>query len=341
MNDCSDSSGKNGDGLKPTLVLYGAAASTYFSDRLLLSFLFPYAVVLGSSFDQMGLIRSARNLFQNALQIGWGEVSERFSRRILVAMGYFSSGCFIITFLFSRESTQLLILIIVQSILWSASVPAWSSLLADYTRRRTRGKILGKVGAVSQFSGVVAALIVALATYAQPSEMTASSFKIPFALSATTAMLGAILILFVKEAKVERSVHGQTGILSPLLDGDFQTFLIVNGFHWFTMALAWPLFPYVTIDVVHVTVWQIAVISVASGLVTSIAQPKFGSLIDKFGRKPILIVSRVSFFLYPLLYAFATDWLHLLAINVLLSVSMSASMVSFSAYIMDSSPFQP
>ena len=326
------------DGLKPTLVLYGAAASTYFSDSLLLNFLFPYAVVLGASFDQMGLIRSARNLFQNVLQMGWGEVSERVGRRILVAMGYLSSGCFIIAFLFSGEPAQLLALIIIQSILWSAAIPAWSSLLADYTSLRTRGKILGKVGAVSQFSGVVAALIVALATYTQPGEMTASSFTIPFALSAATAMLGAILILLVKEAKVERNIHGKTGILSPLLDRDFRAFLIVNGFYWFTMAFAWPLFPYVTVDVVHATVWQIAVISAASGLVTSIAQPKFGSLIDRFGRKPILIVSRASFSLYPLLYAFATDWLHLLAINMLLSVSMSASMVSFSAYIMDSSP---
>jgi len=324
--------------LKPNLALYGAAASTYFSDNLLWSFLFPYAVVLGASFDQMGLMRSARNLFQNALQIGWGEVSERFSRRILVAIGYFSSGCFIISFLFSRESIQLLTLIVAQSILWSAAVPAWSSLIADYTRLRTRGKILGKIGAVSQFSGVVAALIVALSTYTQPSRMTASSFTIPFALSAATAIIGAILILFVNEAEVERTIYGKSSILSPLLDRDFRIFLIVNGFYWFTMAFAWPLFPYVTVNVVHATIWQIAVISALSGLVTSITQPKLGSAIDRFGRKPILILSRASFFLYPLLYAFATSWLHLLAVNALLSLSMSAATVSFSAYIIDSAP---
>ena len=324
--------------LKPNPALYGVAASTYFSDNLLLSFLFPYAVVLGASFEQMGLMRSARNLFQNVLQIGWGEISERFSRKTLIAIGYFSSGCFIIALLFSRESAQILTLIILQSILWSAAVPAWSSLLADYTRLRTRGRILGKIGAVSQFSGVIAALIVALATYTQSGEMTASSFTIPFSLSAVTAMLGAILILFVKEVRVDRTIHGRVGILSPLLDKDFQIFLTVNGFYWFTMAFSWPLFPYVTVNVVRATVWQIAVISALSGFIAGIVQPKFGSLIDKFGRKPVLVLSRVSFFLYPLLYAFATSWLHLLAVNVLLSFSMSAATVSFSAYIMDSSP---
>ncbi|RJS92297.1 MFS transporter [Candidatus Bathyarchaeota archaeon] len=326
------------EGLRPNRALYGAAAFTYFSDSLLLSFLFPYAVVLGASFDQMGLMRSVRNLFQNVLQVGWGEVSERFSRRILVAIGYLSSGCLIIAILLSRESTHLLILIIAQSILWSAAVPAWSSLLADYTSLRTRGRVLGRIGAVSQFSGVIAALIVALATYAQPGEMTVFSFTIPFTLSAITALLGAILILLVKEARVERPVRGETGILAPLLDRNFRTFLIVNGFYWFTMAFAWPLFPYITINVVHATVWQIALISAVSGFVTSITQPKLGSIIDRFGRKPVLIISRLSFFLYPLVYGFATDWLQLLAINALLSVSNSAAMVSFSAYIMDSSP---
>jgi len=323
---------------KPSSLLYGVAAATYFSDSLLLSFFFPYAVVLGVSFDQMGMMRSARNLFQNILQIGWGEISERFGRKALIAMGYFSSGCIIAALLFCREPDQLIMLIILQSILCSAAVPSWSSLLADYTTIKNRGKVLGRIGAVSQLSGVLATLIVALMTYKQRGEITANSFTIPFVLSAAMAILAAVLVIFVKEVKVERPTRGWSGITSPLLDGDFRRFLVINGFYGFAMAFAWPLFPYVTIKVVHATVWQIAVISAASGFVTSITQPKMGSVVDRFGRKPTLIISRTSFVLYPLLYAFASSWHHLLIINVLLSVSLSAAIVSLSAYIMDSSP---
>ena len=93
-----------------------------------------------------------------------------------------------------------------------------------------------------------------------------------------------------------------------------------------------------SVNVVHITVWQIALISASSDFLTSITQPKFDSIIDRFGRKPILIVSRTALSLYPLLYAFATHWLHLFAINILLSIPISASNVSFSAYIMDSAP---
>lgn len=58
-----------------------------------------------------------------------------------------------------------------------------------------------------------------------------------------------------------------------------------------------------TIDIVHATVWQIATIATAGGLVTALTQPKLGSIADKIGRKPVLIVGRASFFLFPLLCA--------------------------------------
>jgi len=324
--------------LKPNPILYGVAASTYFSDSLLLSFLSPYVVVLGASFDQMGVIRSARNLFQNALQVGWAEVSERFSRKMLVAMGYISSCCFIFSFLLIRDPSEILILIVAQAIFWSAAAPAWSSLLADYTTLKNRGRILGKIGSVSYLSRVIAALIVALATYTEK-EMTASSFLVPFVLSAVTALIGGILIIFVREARWGRTtVHRESMIFAPMMDERFRIFLVINGLYWFTMAYAWPLFPYVTVDIVHATVWQIAVISAVSGLFTSVLQPKAGALVDKFGRKRILAMSRISFFLYPLLYAMARSWIHLLLINMAFSFSMSAAMVSSLAYMMDSAP---
>ena len=338
---CEGNPGGDGDGdggLKPKPVLYGASASMYFSDSLLFNFLFPYAVVLGVSFDQMGLMRSARNLCQNMLQILWGEVAERFGKRFLVAIGYLLSGCFIVAFLYFRDPFQLLVLMIAQSIFWSAAAPAWSSLLADYTSIRTRGRVLGKIGSVSRLSSVGATLIVAITAYTQPAELTAGSFIIPFALSATAAFITALLVLFVEESRVRKVTLGWRDVVSPLLDKRFRTFLIVNGFYWFTMAFSWPLFPYVIVNVVHAAVWQIAVISAVSGLLMSITQPKFGSFIDRVGRRLPLIVSRASFFLFPLLYAFATEWLHLLLINVLLSFPMSAVIVSLTAYIMDSAP---
>ena len=114
--------------------------------------------------------------------------------------------------------------------------------------------------------------------------------------------------------------------------------MIISSFYWFSLAFSWPLFPYVTINVVHASIWQIATIASLSGFVVTLTQPKFGVLIDRVGRKPVLMLGRASLFLFPLLYAFAKSWIHLLVINTLLSLSVSASTVSLKAYIMDSAP---
>jgi len=325
--------------LKPNLKIYGAAASMYFSDNLLWSFLGPYAVMLGATYEQMGLIRSTRNLFQNLLQVFWGEVSERFSRKVMVSLGYLSSGIFSVYLLMLKSPSQLIIMVIAQSVLWSVAVPAWGSLLADYTRLENRGKVLGKVGAISQFSGVLATILVALITFIQSGEMTPSSFIVPLGLAGISAVLGAVLVIFIKE-KRRRGKRGSLTriIVSPLRHKNFRNFLIIMGVNWFSMAFAWPLFPYVTINVVHATIWQIALISALPGLIVTVSQPKFGDLIDKAGRKPFLVASRASLSLYPLLYAYAQNWLHLLGIHMLLSIPLSALMVSFSAYVMDSAP---
>jgi MFS family permease len=324
--------------LRPSLALYGTAASTFFSDSLLWSFLFPYAVVLEVSPALMGLMRSARNLCQNVFQVGWGGLSERFGKRVFVLFGYLLSGFLTVSYLFFRAPLQLLILVILQSVFWSVAVPAWNALLGDYTKKETRGRVLGKIGAVSRFSGVGATLIVALITYMTPGEMSPSSFMVPFVLAAGASIAGALLVVFTKEIKLKTSSRRKFDVFLPLQDRNFRIFLIANGLHWFTMAFAWPLFPYVTIDIVGATVWQIAIIATAGGLVTALTQPKFGSIADKIGRKPVLVVGRAAFFLFPLLYAFSTSWLHLLAIHVLLSAFISAVMVTTTTYILDSAP---
>ena len=324
--------------LVPSLALYSTAACTFFSDSLLWYFLFPYAAVLQVGFAEMGVIRSARNLFQNVLQIGWGGLAEKFGKRFFVFVGYLLSSITVVALLYFHASFQLLVIMILQAIFWSIAFPAWNALLGDYTKMKTRGKILGKIMSVSRFSGVGATLLVALIALWTPGELTPSSFTTPFLLSAVAGILGGILVIFVKERRTQSVSRAKMDVFSPMRDKRFRIFLIASGFHWFAMAFAWPLFPYVIVDIVEAKLWQIALISSASGLVASLTQPKFGSIADRIGRKPLLIVSHASFLLFPLLYAFASHWLQLLATNAILAFSMSASMVTTTAYILDSAP---
>lgn len=333
-----ETQGDEADVLEPSLTLYGTAASTFFSDSLLWYFLFPYAAVLQVGFAEMGFIRSARNLFQNVLQIGWGGLCEKFGKRVFVLAGYLLSSVTVVALLLFNSPLQILALVILQAIFWSLAVPAWNSLLGDYTKKSTRGKVMGRIMSVSRFSGVGATLLVAVMAVWTPGELNASSFTIPFLLSAAASVAGGVLVIFVTERKVEAISRRMMDVFSPMRDKRFRVFLLAGGFFWFAMAFAWPLFPYVTVDIVQATLWQIALISTVSGLMVSFTQPKFGSLADKIGRKPLIAASAASFFLFPLLYAFAKNWLHLAAIHAILGFSMSCFSVSSTSYILDSAP---
>ena len=324
--------------LEPSLTLYGTAASTFFSDSLLWYFLFPYAAVLQIGFAEMGFIRSARNLFTNVLQIGWGGLCEKFGKRVFVLAGYLLSGITVVALLLFNSPFQILILVILQSIFWSLAIPAWNALLGDYTKRSTRGKVMGRIMSVSRFYGVGATLLVALIAIWTPNELKPSSFVTPFLLSAAASIAAGVLVIFVKERKVRTLSLRIRDVFSPMHDKNFRVFLIVEGFFWFAMAFAWPLFPYVTVDIVQATLWQIALISSVSGLIVSFTQPKFGSLADKIGRKPLIAASAASFFLFPLFYAFARDWIHLAAIHAILGLAMACFSVSSTSYILDSAP---
>lgn len=181
-------------------------------------------------------------------------------------------------------------------------------------------KVMDTIMSVNRFSGVGATLLVALIAVWTPEELNPSSFTTPFLLSAAASIAAGVLVIFVKERKVETVSWKMMNVFSPMKDKRFRVFLVVGGFFWFAMAFAWPLFPYVTVGLVQATLWQIALVSTVSGLVVSFTQPKFGSLADKIGRKPLISASAASFFLFPLFYAFAENWLHLAAINAILIV---------------------
>lgn len=286
----------------------------------------------------MGLIRSARNLFQNVLQLGWGGLSERLGKRIFILTGYFFSSITVVALVILQISTPTSNSGNFTRNYLVTRLSCMELSIRRLHKNKYAGKSLGKILSVSRFSGVGATLLVALIAVWIPSELTASSFIIPFLLSAAAGIIGGILVIFVKEKKVKNASWRIMDVLSPMLDKKFRIFLIVNSIFLFTMAFAWPLFPYVTVEIIHATLWQIALISSMSGIVVSFTQPKFGSIADKIGRKPLIAASSASFFLFPLLYALATHWLHLVAIHALLAFSMSESNVSTTAYILDSAP---
>jgi DHA1 family tetracycline resistance protein-like MFS transporter len=85
-------------------------------------------------------------------------------------------------------------------------------------------------------------------------------------------------------------------------------------------------------------IWQISTLSLTSSLMIILSQGKIGEMVDKLGRKPVIVFSRLIMSFAPLTYAFAMEWWHLAIGEIFLGLGMAAWMTSESTYIIDLAP---
>ncbi len=121
-------------------------------------------------------------------------------------------------------------------------------------------------------------------------------------------------------------------------DRDLRRFLIIT-FIWNAgSATALPFFSYITVGKLGMSVWQIAATAVSNLGFGVLFQSIFGRMMDRVGRRPIIVFSRVAMAVSTLGYAFATSWLHIIAIEGLVGVATAAWSCGQSTYIIDIAP---
>ncbi len=328
----------NGEKRFSQVPLYLVGGFSAFAVSLYGPFINFYAVLLGASFIAMGWLTSVRNLFTNVLQIIWGYLADVTGKRKLIFIGYLFIGVVVFLVVFIENTLLLILAVTVLSILLSLTMPAWVAVMGDYSSESTRGKVVGLVGAVSQFSSVVAYVVVAALTYNSSSETGLSNMKIAFILSGFSALLASITALGLKEKKRLRAGEGiKINLKEVLKNRVYRKFLLITGFNGFSMSVSWPIFPYLTVKLTNAETWEMALIWASWSLSNSISQRFFGRKTDMWGRKPVMLTGRIMLFTIPLGFILARSWLHLVVTMLLAGVLMAMAMVSETAYIIDSS----
>jgi len=183
---------------------------------------------------------------------------------------------------------------IIGALFGSSSGSGWWSWMADLIPEARRSAFFGRRSAISQFVNVIFFFSATFAVdlYAKQAFVV---YGILFSLGALAGLGDILLHIFIPEPKpLDADVEPMTWreFFRPLRDRSFRQFCIVLGMYLFSFNLAAPfLAPFMTSPTGGgaPTVW-LGITFVISQLTWVLMAPFWGMLMDRMGKKPIVMI---------------------------------------------------
>jgi MFS family permease len=267
----------------------------------------------------------------------FGGLADRFGKRKIIIAGRVLCGVAFAALAFVDSPLWLLVFVVAVSVAAAMATPAWGSLLGDYAGESRRGEIIGRISSVAQIGGFAAMVTAIVITFGQTGPMKMAYFTPLLLLAAASSFASAFLISLTRETP-SRGGGRSFDFGSLMGDRDLRRFLIVTFIFSAGAATATPFFSYITVGKLGMSIWQIATAAAANLACNVIAQRVLGRVMDSIGRRPIIVFSRVGMALSTVVYALATSWLHVVAVEAFVGVELAAWACGQSTYIIDIAP---
>jgi len=305
-------------------------------------FVAPYIAELGASSFQLGVYTSTNNLLTNLMQVFWTRVYGLTWRRLpfIVVGGIIASTLWVLIAL-SLNPYTIILIVGAQATIGAMTVPAFSAYLGEIAPATRRGVLSASVNRASAFGALFATLLAGYLTLAY-SGSTHRSILLPFSAAAALGIAGSVSILAAGEnLRTTKKERFRWINLEPLRKNrDFRLFAVANLSSVAARSITWPLFTMTQIDVFHASLWDMSIFSAAGSATTIILQPFAGRLVDKVGRKPVMLLEVLGLAPIPLIYLFATNFAFLVASNALSGAITAFINVTNFSYVMDVSPVE-
>ncbi len=311
-----------------------------FSNGIIGPYVPIYAVQLGASSEEMGWLRSLTNLFSNISQVPWGVLSDRMGRYLpAILVGGLVSSVLWLPLLLVTGPVQLIPLIALQALAASVVAPAWASLLGRMTPQSRRGVITSYINTAASVGSIGATLLSGYVMTLVGGSLS-TMYLIPILLAAAFGVIASLVMVKVREDRTAVSKPGSSWIDGTVFrnNANFQTLCKVSFVQNFFMSMAWPLFAITKVQVLGSDMMLIAISSVISGLIGIVTRRFIGRITDYAGRRSLLVVSRAGIFLYPTLYALATNVYVLCLAELIIGVFGAISDIVLFAYQLDVTP---
>lgn len=336
-------------------LFYLISAGSATGQQFLFNFFSAFAVLVGVTPALLGFITSIRNLMSSVFQGVIGKLSDKMGRRYLLLIGFFMAFSSFVVLMFVNSVTMLIIISVVQAFSLSIIIPVWNAALGDVTEIDDRASYMGKLSAVGTAISVSLMLGLAIIFYLlgdvfdgwvilgwTVSVVEKTKYIVAFGVAAFNFLLCLLGAFLLQETRViQDNTKPQPKMFLALKDSTFRKYFIVNSLFGLIMATMWPIFPIAQITILKMTFTQIAIINAIFAACASLAQYFGGKLSDIIGRKPLIIFSRVSMFLIPIVMIgaiFMDNWMLLIISNIIGGTAIGVVSVAHNAYLLDISP---
>ncbi len=199
----------------------------------------------------------------------------------------------------------LMAVVVLSSILTMAATPAWLAWMASVIPTRIRGRFFSRRNAAVAATTLACTILGSLILdWTRKVGSEAGGFAAIIAIASIGAWVGWRALLRVPDRN-GGSDHGATGLrelLPPLRDKGFRRLLVVFSLWNGAIGISAAFFaPHMLINL-KMSFLQIGLYSSATALIAVVSSRAWGSLVDRFGSKPVLNLSAIGIGLTPLIW---------------------------------------
>ncbi len=313
---------------------YLSSLASSVSSGMLAPFLSIYALKLGANILQIGLLLSLPSLASTLVQIFWASITTRVGKRkVFVIFSGIVNSIFWAVMGLCTDSSQLLILLGLQSMLSAIGAPAGSGLITTLLPKNLRGRIIAEVNKYATIGVMLGTLIsgplLDLLSFR-------SGYFAVFLIAALINLIGVVIFLRgIPDAEVGKKEEGLSNVNYVLKNKNLRNLIVLRSLFTISVNIAAPYFNVYLVKKYNVSNTVISSLSIASNLFSIASFNLWGEVVDKYGRVTVLTVSSMLTSVVPILWVLSDNLFLPLSSQILGGIAWSLVNVALSAYLMD------
>ncbi|MEM5869622.1 MAG: MFS transporter [Candidatus Aenigmatarchaeota archaeon] len=285
------------------------------AEAMISPFLSVYFLFLGATKFLIGLASTLPNLANLFFQLFWSSFSETtYKKKFFIIFGGIAWGLMWIPIALVKDPFLLIILLVIQSAISAASTPAWTTLLIRITSGYKIAYVQGNLNVIGKFASLIGNLIAGLILN------TFGFIPFIFYIIAFFGLMSRIPFFPMREPLMPCSDRSLKSILKRTLElsnikkeKNLVKIIIAITFLNFSVSLSSPFLSVYVITNLGGNLINITMLSIIEAIIMIIFSRPWGSVINKIGKKFVMLACILPISFIPSVYALAPsiEWIYL------------------------------